>query len=440
MCRRKKGLILVRFPKVLVAAALVVGASLATVPSGWAQGQDTTATQDTTRARPNLGGPDQVDNQLASDAEPKDALLKLTFLDPYFDFKARFKEKTGIGFSIDYSTIYMKASASLPDSSDQAWSGMVRLYGAWDLVGRESGNAGALVFKVEHRHRYLAIAPKQLSSNIGYAGIFAAPFSDQKLRWTNLYWRQRLGQGRFVFLAGLLDVTDFLDVYGLASPWLHFTNLTFSTGSAATALPNDALLGVAAGAWLSDQVYALASFGDNGSDPTDPFTGFDRFVNVNEYFSSLEVGWTTATDRAYLDNVHLTVWHSDAKTSTSGDPAGWGVNFSAAKYIDDKWLPFVRGGYTEDGGSLLQKSVSVGLGYQAVPGRDLVGFGANWGEPNATTWGPGLRDQYSFELFWRWHVGPQLAVTPDLQYLIHPANNPDESAIWLLALRARLSL
>ena len=181
-----------------VAMMLALGLSLAVVPGADAQEQDTTATQDTTRPRPNLGGPDQVDNQLASDAEPKDALLELTFLDPYFDFKARFKEKTGIGFSIDYSTVYMKASASLAE--DQAWSGMLRLYGAWDLVGRESGNEGALVFKVEHRHRYLAIAPKQLSFNIGYAGIFAAPFSNQELRWTNLYWRQRLGQGRFVFL------------------------------------------------------------------------------------------------------------------------------------------------------------------------------------------------------------------------------------------------
>jgi porin len=407
--------------------------------SGWAQDRDTTATQDTTRARPNLAGPDQVDNQLESDAQPKEPFFELTFLDPYFEFKDRLKERTGLGFGIDYSTVYMKASASLAE--DQAWSGMLRLFGSWELVGRGSDNSGAFVFKVEHRHRYLTIAPKQLSFNIGYAGIFAAPFSDEKLRWTNLYWRQRLGGGRFVFLAGFLDATDFFDVYGMASPWLHFTNLTFSTGSAATALPNDALLGVAAGAWLSDQIYALASVGDNGSDPTDPFSGFDRFVNVNEYFSSLELGWTTSKGRAYLDNVHVSVWHSDAKTSTSGDPSGWGVNFSATKYIDDTWLPFVRGGYTEDGGSLLQKSLSLGVGYQPVQYGGLVGFGFNWGEPNATTWGsPDLPDQYSFELFYRWQVGDRLAVTPDLQYFINPALNPDQSSIWLFGVRARLAL
>ena len=44
------------------------------------------------------------------------------------------------------------------------------------------------------------------------------------------------------------------------------------------------------------------------------------------------------------------------------------------------------------------------------------------------------------ELFWRWQLGEQLAVTPDLQLLINPANNPDEDRIWLFGLRARLAL
>jgi porin len=422
----------------IVATALIAGHSLFATPYAWARAQDTAATQDTTRRRANLAGPDQVDNQLQSDARPKESLLQLGFLDSYFEFKDRLKEETGLGFGVDYSTVYMKASASLAE--EEAWSGMLRLYGSWELVGRGSGNSGSFVFKVEHRHRYLAIAPKVLSFNIGYAGIFAAPFSDEKLRWTNLYWLQRLGGGRFVFLAGFLDATDFFDVYAMASPWLHFTNLAFSTGSAATALPNDGLLGAAVGAWISDQVYALASVGDNGSDPTDPFSGFDRFVNVNEYFTSLEVGWTTGKSRAYFDNVHVSLWHSDQKTEI-GDPAGWGVNVSATKYIDDTWLPFVRGGYTEDGGSLLQKSLSLGLGYQPVQYGNLLGLGVNWGEPNATTWGSSdLPDQYSFELFYRWQLGERFAVTPDLQYFIDPALNPDQSSIWLFGLRARLAL
>jgi porin len=396
------------------------------------------AQEESDEGRPNLGGPDQVDNQLATDAEPGAPLLQLDFLDGWFAWKQQLKDDTGFGFGLDYSTVWFGASESVGE--DQAASGMFRFFGSWDLVGRESGNSGGLVYKVEHRHSYTDASPKFFGLNdLGYAGFFAAPFSDEEFRVTNLYWRQRLADQRFVFLAGFLDATDFVDVYGLASPWLHFMNLTFSTGSASIALPNDGLLGAAVGAWVTDQVYAIASLGDNASDPTDVFSGFDRFFNENEYFKSVEVGWTTAKDRAYFDNIHLTYWHSDEKSAV-GDPSGWGLNGSATWYVDDKWMPFLRAGYAKDGGSLLETSISAGAGYQWVPGRDLVALAFNYGRPNETTFGSGLDDQYTMEAFWRWQVGEQLAITPNLQMLVNPALNPESDQTWVYGVRARFAI
>jgi porin len=380
-----------------------------------------TATQDTVRAHPSLAGPDQVDNQLATDAQPKDPLINFGFLDGYFAFKDDLKEDSGFGFGVDYTATYFGASSGL--EADNAGSGILRLFGSWELVGRESGNTGAFVYKIEHRHAYTDVTPKFLGFNLGYTGMFAAPFNDDEFRVTNLYWRQALGGGDFVLLGGFLDATDYVDIFGLGSPWLHFMNLAFSTGAASIALPNDGLLGLAGAAWLSDHVYAIASIGDNASDPTDPFSGFDRFINVNEYFTSAEVGWTTSQDRAYFDNIHVTYWHSDQK-SEAGDPSGWGLNVSGTWLFDSRWMPFLRGGYAKDGGSLLQKSISTGVGYQWIPGRDVLGL-------------EGLQDQYTIELFWRWQLGSQLAVTPDLQLLINPANNPEESSIWVFGVRGR---
>ena len=88
----------------------------------------------------------------------------------------------------------------------------------------------------------------------------------------------------------------------------------------------------------------------------------------------------------------------------------------------------------------MQKSISAGAGYQPTPGGDLLGFGFNWGEPNEGTYGKGLRDQYTAEVFYRWQLAPQLAVTPDLQWVRNPALNPTEDQIWIFGLRARLSL
>ena len=155
-------------------------------------------------------------------------------------------------------------------------------------------------------------------------------------------------------------------------------------------------------------------------------------------FSSLEIGWASSQGRIYQDNTHVTLWHVDDSVD-AGAVEGWGVAFSHIRHIDDHWMPFVRGGYADDGGSLLQKSVSVGFLYQDQPGADLLGVGVNWGEPNESSFGSGLRDQYTVEAFYRIPVTQQLAVTPSIGYIKNPALNPDEDALWVFGLRARLA-
>jgi porin len=69
-----------------------------------------------------------------------------------------------------------------------------------------------------------------------------------------------------------------------------------------------------------------------------------------------------------------------------------------------------------------------------------LGFGLNWGQPNADTFGDALPDQWTGELFYRLQVANELAITPDVQYIINPALNPDEKSAWVFGLRARMDL
>jgi porin len=379
---------------------------------------------------PSFGGPDAVENQLRDDA----AMDRPSLFDRWSGWKAGLVEKHGFSFSVDYSATWLGADSS--PGEDEAAGGMVRFFGAWDLVGRGSKNTGTFVWKVEHRYGYTDVAPGGFGFELGYVGLMVPPFSDQGARLTNLYWRQRLGGGRVTLLAGMLDATDYVDVYALASPWTGFLNFAFSTGTTTLAVPNDAAFGVAAGAMLTDNVFLIGSLSDLNADPTDPGETVDSFFSDHEYFKSVEIGWTTAQDRIYLDNVHLTLWHADERVEAA-TPSGWGANFSWTTHLGGKWLPFVRAGYAEDGGSLMQKSISVGAGYQNNPGRSLLGVGLNWGEPNEDTWGPGLDDQYTVELFFRWQISKEFAVTPDLEYLVNPAHDPDDDAIWVVGLRLR---
>ena len=386
---------------------------------------------------PRFGGPDAVENQLEEDEQEKQPLLGLDFLQPYRDWKAQVREKTGIHFGGDYSAQAFFADGSAGD--DHAGSGMYRFFGSWDLVDREGDHPGAFVWKVENRHRYSDVPPSDFGFETGYVGLIGAPFSNQGWRTTNLYWRQRFAKGRFAVIAGFLDATDYVDVYTLASPWTGFTNLAFSTGSASIALPNDALLGITAAGMLTDSLYAIAGFGDANGDPKDPFEGFETFFEDHEYFKSFEIGWTDSQEQLVSDNVHVTFWHIDERDE-AGTPSGWGLNFSVSRLLGERWMPFLRAGWANDGGSLLERSVSAGFSYQAVRGRDLLGVAFNWGRPNKHTFGPGLDDQWTFEVFYRWQVLRELAVTPSLQVLIDPALNPNESTIWMLGLRLRYAL
>jgi porin len=384
----------------------------------------------------NLAGPEQVENRLHIDSNQVTPLRPSNFLPGYFAWKERMVKDHGFAIGGDYSTAYLNTSESL--GADDAFSGMYRLFGAWEVTGDGQGNSGALIFKLEHRHAYGSnIPPGSLGFESGYLGLFLPPFSDQGTRLTNLYWRQRMKGGELVFVGGFVDVTDYVDIYMQASPWTGFFNFAFSTGSASMPVPNEGL-GLGLGGYVNENLYLIAGFADLNSDPTDPLDGFDTFFNDHEYFKHFEIGWNTTRETAFLNNVHLTLWHVDEMTA-AGNPDGWGGNLSWSRALNEEWMGFIRAGYANDGGSLLETTVSTGLAWQSVSGGNQLGMAFNWGEPNESTWGPGLPSQKTLELFYRIQLFRELAITPDVQYIRDPALNPEVSSMWVLGLRARLA-
>ena len=367
---------------------------------------------------PAFGGPDSVAVQLEDAYETWD------------DWKKSLKDDHGFGFLIDYTGVFLSANETF--DSDTASGGILRAFGDWSLTEN-----GGLVWKFEHRHKYGSLSPFDFSlGSMGYVGLQEPPFNDSGFRTQNMYWRQRFGGGRSTLIAGVLDPTDYVDAFALASPWLHFMNFAFSTGSAAIGLPNDAAVGVAYGTMLTSSMYIIAGITDTNGDPSDPLKGFDNFFSDNEYFTSVELGWTTSQQRIIYDNVHVTLWHKDKQVAANVN-GGWGAAFSLSKYINDNFMPFIRGGYADDGGSLLQKSLSFGVGWQTEAFDGLLGAAFNWGEPNEDTFAPGLKDQYAIEVFYRVPFLQKIAVTVDTQLIKDPALNPDANTIWMFNLRAR---
>ncbi|MEM8669366.1 MAG: carbohydrate porin [Planctomycetota bacterium] len=377
-----------------------------------------------------FGGPSSVSGQLAEDANvrvPEFRCERLQRLgEPWFAFKQRLDESCGLQISIDESMFYQAATSSLGESD--AAGGLVRVYGQWTLLGRDSNNPGQFVFKGENRHRMGSrITPFDLGFEAGSILPTGTFFNEFSYGVTNLFWKQYLCDRNAVFAVGKIDVTDFIDVYGLVNPLMHFINLGFSTNPT-IAVPNQGL-GVAGAAMLTDRFYLQGGFADANGQPT--LAGFDTFLNDREYFRYLELGITSSRDRIYLDNVHVTMWHTDAREA-AGTPEGWGVAFTAQKFYRDKWLPFFRFGYSDGDAALMQTTFATGLGLRRE-NNDVAGIGFNFGKPADGT----LRDQFTSECFYRFQLTQYLAVSPDIQLIVDPALDPSEDVLALFGLRLR---
>ena len=387
------------------------------------------------RARvPEFGGPSSVGAELNEGDGLTDPVYRFDVLQrvlsPWFGFKEGLNADYGLSFALDYQTLVQAATDS--PGEDTAAAGIFRAYGEWTMLRRESGDTGSLVFKVENRDRLgTDVAPQDLGFEAGALSITGTQFSDIGWALTNLYWQQRLriADRRVAFVAGQVDVTDYLDVYGLINPLTAFSNLSFSTDPSIAA-PNQGL-GLAAGAFLSDHVYTVAGFADANGDPTNP--SFDLFDDF-ETFKHVEIGWTSSYERRYFDNIHLTAWQVDERDD-AGVPDDRGVAFSASWFVENRWVPFLRGGWSDGDAALMQGNISTGLGYFNRH-RDLMGFGLSWGEPGDDN----LDDQYTAEVFYRFQFSRNFAITPSAQMILDPALNPDEDELFFFGLRARLNL
>jgi porin len=387
---------------------------------------------------------------LKEDNAPHSGLFRFpTLLEPWEAFKGTVREATGITFGGSWGVLYQNYSDVPPGAERDSVGQKFTLNLSREMFRRGAPEALAFDLVIEDRGPIGTDNPP-LQAGLAAGSIVptAATWGEFDLGITQAYIRQNLWGNKVQYTVGKIFAPNFVDAYPFFDDNRQFLNQAFSTsptiasplrgaGAVATVYPTNGGLYVLGG------VYSA-----NSSD-----TGWtvDEVFDTGELFYQLEVGWSALARsgvpiqaRGPMDsnNIHLTGWYKDAQPEASNptlQPQARGLAFNANMTMSDNLMWFFRAGLSE--GWVNDRAMSVGLGWRPTEQySDLFGVGLGWVRPNSELLPePFKREQVTAEAFYRFHITPNLAITPDLQYIKDPSLNPGVDTLWVAGLRARVT-
>lgn len=371
-------------------------------------------------------------NQLNFDSSLKDPLFETLRFDramfSWYSWKQEVFELHGFQFSLAYSSMGQYATETRPGRQDLAAGGVFDFGGTWALLKRDSDWQGMLGFRIADQHRLgTSVAPSGLGDEIGSAWGTSLAFDNIPFNAIEGWWEQSLG-GRAAVRFGKLDVSGIFDPAALGNPFEHFMGHPFNLNSTIP-FPAEGIGAIALLEPIEDFsiVAGLVDANGNGSD-----WDFDSFFRVREYLKLAAMAWTPEFSYG-KGEYHLTVWNSDKRVDAKV-PGGKGFVIHGEQRVGDV-IPFFRYGHSSGGAAALKNMIAAGVGFYHPFGRssDGIGLGLSWGEP----FGAGLRDQYGIEAYYRIQLTNEIAMTPDIQFIVNPARNSNVNTLLVLSLRLR---
>lgn len=378
------------------------------------------------------GGVNSVDADLRYDDLKKDAWttvnLDKQIFDEYYDAKRYLKKKINLAIGTDYMLLWQVASFSFTNRN--AASGIFRFFGTWIPQLGNPRSRGALIFKVENRHK---IGGGEIPRELGYsAGSALSTASFKEFQWglTNFYWKQSFNKGKYGLVTGIIDPGDWLDLYPLLNPYKFYLNEAFFN-SPAMALPNQGLGVVVSARRIVSHIYLMGGIQDANGEPFKWLVqNFQSFFEDREYMYWIEAGWSPNPDRPLTDGrtIHLMYWHQDERSAQReiGDEVeeSWGLNFSASKVFFRKYTAFLRAGYAVGNGATMRHLIHGGLSVKVVR-HDHVGIGLHWGAPSDLS----ASNQTGLEAYYSFQLTDNLNITTDVQFTLNPSFNNEKDVV-----------
>ena len=421
---------------VLLLSALGLPVALAQSPD-----QKPATSQQQPNAQETQYPPDLLDGSLSALGDLEDDYSETTnrlrsVLESWFAWKKRLAAKHGFSFSASWGVLWKNYTNSRI-AQPNAVGSKVTINLSYDLFKHNEPDAFSVDMAVEDR-RPLGTDRPPLQAGMGAGSLVptAATWGQFDIGVTQLYVRQSLFENHFQYTVGKIIAPNYVDPYPFFDDNRQFLSQQFSTNTTIQS-PLRGFGGVAAwyptdgGLYLKNGMFTSLS-SDTGSTIADFFSKDEHFYMLEVGLSSLARTGTPIQARGPTDadNIHVTGWYRNA---TNESPRSYGFAVNANYKIGQRFMWFLRGGWSKD--FLADAAVSGGFGWRPPKERsDLFGVGFGCTHPTSGA----LRSQYTAETFYRLQLVQNIAITPDIQLVIDPALNPRVNTIWVFSLRGRI--
>jgi porin len=273
-------------------------------------------------------------------------------------------------------------------------------------------------------------AQQTLTGNVGSISTLNATVFDEGGVLDELYWKQVALGGKLILLGGKLDMLYHFDTNRLANDgYSQFFSYSLQNNPSIPGPLYGGFGAIVRGNW-SKTGYVMFGAGDSSMDTAVlPWKTLDN----DSWYQLLELGLSPDIPVLGAGNYRITPWHNHLFGAD-----GWGVGLNFDQELGRKDLvAFFRFGYGDEDVTPVELFASGGIGFEEPFGRkdDLVAVGVAWSNPSS---GEGFRSETLLEIFYRVHFWGSISLTPDLQFVFDPADNPGDDLVVIPGVRLQM--
>lgn len=349
--------------------------------------------------------------------------------DGYGSFKERMEEEHGLtwSFSLSYRKRWIRPEEIGISATAQTlfWPSL-----NWDMFSSETYGSGSFQFLY-----YGERVPGSTVRISRGARTLSAALPDYQNKFSQITYTHTLPGERLSVAVGQFSFFNFDSNEYLADQQLNFVNNIFSANGSST-YP---VTGV--GAYLQFNASKALQFLAGGQGVNEdnsskrPNSGLGNSPRAWLGY----VQWTPRVKGLGEAQYSLTLYQAP-ETNEQAKSRGWSIN--AVQHLNDKWALIGRLNASSDDSGGSKRSYGAGVALNNPLGRneaDQIGVAVGSLEQKKPLLFQTLQHtQHTLEAYWNWALIDGLLLTPDVQYIIHPAFAPARDSAWILSLRTTL--